>query len=339
MSDVLVAGGGPIGLATALHLHAAGLTVTVIEPRQGPIDKACGEGLMPGAVRSLAELGVSPIGQDVLGIRYCDGKRTAEALFRHGLGRGVRRTELQRALKAAVDERAIPVIRGAVSSITQSRHGILADDRSARYLVAADGLHSGVRRSMNLDAGTGPGTRRWGQRRHFEMAPWSDYIEVHWGVAAEAYVTPVGDGLVGVAILSSRRTPFDEQLREFPRLVERIGDARRSPVMGAGPLRQSASRRVAGRVLLVGDAAGYVDALTGEGIAVGLDSARRLARCLAADRPDLFESEWRRSSRRYRLITGSLLRVTAVPILRGALVPFARRAPALFAGVVRQLSR
>jgi flavin-dependent dehydrogenase len=251
----------------------------------------------------------------------------------------VRRTELQRALRAAADERAIPVIRGAVGSITQNRHGVLAGDRSVRYLVAADGLHSGVRKSMNLDAGTEPGIRRWGQRRHFELAPWSGYIEVHWGVDAEAYVTPVGDGLVGVAILSSSRTPFDEQLQEFPELIERMGDAPRSPVMGAGPLRQSASRRVAGRVLLVGDAAGYVDALTGEGIAVGLDSARRLACCLAADRPEKFESEWRRSSRRYRLITGSLLRVSAVPALRGALVPFAHRAPALFDGVVRQLSR
>lgn len=339
MSDVLVAGGGPIGLATALYLDAAGLTVMVIEPRQGPIDKACGEGLMPGAVRSLAQLGVNPIGKDVLGIRYCDGKRTAEATFRHGLGRGVRRTELQRALRAAVDQQGIPVIRGAVSSITQTRHGVLAGDRSARYLVAADGLHSSVRRSMNVETSTTPGARRWGQRRHFDVAPWSDYIEVHWGVAAEAYVTPVGDGLVGVAILSSMRKPFEEQLQEFPELLERTCDAPRSPAMGAGPLRQSASRRVAGRVLLVGDAAGYVDALTGEGIAVGLDSARRLARCLAADRPELFESEWRRSSRRYRMITGSLLRVSAIPCLRGALVPVAHRAPALFGGVVRQLSR
>lgn len=338
VSDVLVAGGGPIGLATALHVHAAGLTVTVVEPRQGPMDKACGEGLMPGAVRLLAELGVNPLGQDVHGIRYRDGHRTAEAPFRNGFGRGVRRTELQRALRATVDEHAIPVVCGAVTDIVQDRHGVRACGLSARYLVAADGLHSGVRRSMNLVRNTDPSARRWGQRRHFEMAPWTNYIEVHWGAASEAYVTPVGDGLVGVAILSSHRTPFDEQLRNFPDLIERISDSTGSRVMGAGPLRQTASRRVAGRVLLVGDAAGYVDALTGDGIAVGLDSGRRLAQCLAEDRPDRYESEWRRSSRRYRAITGSLLRATAIPRVRGAIVPLAERVPALFQGVVRQLS-
>ena len=73
MHDLVVAGGGPIGLAAALHAHRAGLSVVVREPRTGPIDKACGEGLMPGAVAELAALGVHPRGRELSGIRYLDG--------------------------------------------------------------------------------------------------------------------------------------------------------------------------------------------------------------------------------------------------------------------------
>ena len=60
MIDVLIVGGGPAGLATAISCAQAGLSVTVAEPRTGPVDKACGEGLMPAAVRRLAAIGVRP---------------------------------------------------------------------------------------------------------------------------------------------------------------------------------------------------------------------------------------------------------------------------------------
>ncbi|WP_323794413.1 FAD-dependent oxidoreductase, partial [Nocardioides sp.] len=67
MIDLLVIGGGPAGLATALHAQRAGLSVRVWESRPGTLDKACGEGLMPGAVAALADLGVHPSGHPLLG--------------------------------------------------------------------------------------------------------------------------------------------------------------------------------------------------------------------------------------------------------------------------------
>ncbi len=70
MHDLVVAGGGPVGIATALHAARAGLDVVVREPREGDIDKACGEGLMPGAVGDLRELGVALDGRPLAGIRY-----------------------------------------------------------------------------------------------------------------------------------------------------------------------------------------------------------------------------------------------------------------------------
>ena len=116
-------------------------------------------------------------------------------------------------------------------------------------------------------------------------------------------MTPVADDLVGVAVLSARRATFAEQLGEFPVLRERlVGASAATAVRGAGPLRQRAARRVAGRVLLVGDARG-VDALTGEGSRWAWPQARAAVAAVAADRPVGYEREWRRVSRRYAVLT------------------------------------
>ncbi len=339
MIDVLVAGAGPVGLAAALYLHDAGLQVGVTDPRPHPIDKACGEGLLPAAVRALAELGIEPAGHQLRGIRYLDGSRSAEASFRTGSGRGVRRTELQAVLHSAVLARGITVNERAVTDLGQDQHSVTAAGITARYLVAADGLHSGIRDGLRLtDPAPRRLPRRWGQRRHFLLPPWTDLVEVHWAADAEAYVTPIADDQVGVAILSSRQEPFDLQLQAFPALAERFAATIGGPVRGAGPLRQRVRRRVAGRVLLVGDAAGYVDALTGEGISVGLHCARRLARCLSEDRPQDYERAWRQASRRYRVLTESLLFAAHRPAVRRRIVPAASAAPWLFRTIVGQLS-
>ena len=94
MIDLIVAGGGPVGLATAITAALAGLEVVIVEPRAGVIDKACGEGLMPQALATLNTLGIDPDGVDLAGIRYLSGSRAAQAKFRAGPGRGVRRTVL-----------------------------------------------------------------------------------------------------------------------------------------------------------------------------------------------------------------------------------------------------
>ena len=340
MRDVVVAGGGPVGLAAALHAHRAGLSVVVREPRGGAIDKACGEGLMPGAVAELAALGVHPHGRPLTGIHYLDAGGTragATARFASGPGRGVRRTVLHDALATAVAEAGIPVERRAVEDVRDVGDHVLVDGEPARHLLAADGLHSPVRRLLGLDAPTG-GRRRFGQRCHVEQAPWSSFVEVHWSPRAEAYVTPVADDLVGVAVLGDAGARFDELLADFPLLAARLTGAR-TRVMGAGPLRQRVRSRASGRVLLVGDAAGYVDALTGEGIALGLAQARTAVACVASDRLDLYEARARRLSWRHELLTHALLRATARPVVRRALVPAASRLPRVFGAAVNQLAR
>lgn len=337
MIDLLVAGGGPAGLATALYAARAGLEVVVVERRRGPVDKACGEGMMPHTLAHLDALGVRPAGRPLHGITYLDGARRVDATFRAGPGRGVRRTALHGALLAAADAAGVRVVHADAGEITQDAASVRMGEWRARYLAAADGLHSPIRRSLGLSQPC-RGPRRWGIRRHFQIAPWTDSVEVHWAPGAEAYVTPVADDCVGVAILSSARCGFDGHVDEFPELRRRLDGHAHGPDRAAGPLRQKVRSRTAGRVLLVGDAAGYVDALTGEGMGLAFGAAELLVKCIVAERPGDYDRQWRRLNRRYRLLTEGLLAAGRYAPIRSRIVPAARTLPAVFGYAVNQLA-
>jgi flavin-dependent dehydrogenase len=122
-------------------------------------------------------------------------------------------------------------------------------------------------------------------------------------------------------------------------LKERLERRPLSRTRGAGPLRQRSTTRTLGRVLLVGDAAGYVDALTGEGIAIGLAQARSAVAAVVAGRPEQYEAAYKKLGRRHELLTQALLSSSRVPLVRRRIVPLAARLPWVFAGVVDQLAR
>jgi flavin-dependent dehydrogenase len=322
--DIAVVGGGPAGLAVAIEAVRRGLSATVIERHTGPVDKACGEGILPGGLARLAALGIDPAGMPFHGIRYVSGDVVAEADFVEGPGRGVRRTVLSAALQGRAD--ALGVDRWTTTEATgfvQDADGVTLATSSgplrARWLVAADGLHSRMRTAAGFAVALGA-RRRLGIRRHFHVTPWTRHVEVWWADGVEAYVTPVAEDQVGVAFLWSRgKGDHATFLTRFPALAARLGEPA-STVRGAGPFDVRVRGQVRGRVLLAGDAAGYSDAITGEGIALAMDGAERLVDAIVAGTPERWTHDFHALSARPARLTRMLLGLTARPWIRHRIV-------------------
>lgn len=350
-TDVAIVGGGPSGLAVAIGLRLRGLDVVVAERGHGPIDKACGEGVMPLGIERLAALGVlehldmtrtAPI----RGIRYVNENGVSvHATLPAGGGLGVRRIALSSALLARARSIGVDVREGCSArwlghDIAGGHRLVLGDaPLGAAFLVAADGLHSKLRAQAGLDAPQPSRSRRYGLRRHVRVAPWTDHVEVHFADDVEAYVTPVGREEVGIAFLwdaTTRRAAadFGDFLRLFPALDARVAGAdASSTTRGAGPLRQRVRRVVAQDLALVGDAAGFVDAITGEGVSLGLVTAAALVEDLANRRAGIlheYAAAHARAFRGYWILTNALLTLARRPVLRRATVDFLARRPRVF---------
>jgi len=334
-TDILVVGGGPAGLAVAIRARQRGLSVRVLDRGRPPIDKSCGEGLMPDGLARLEELEVAlPAGEGFpfQGIRYLDEHIIAEARFPSGHGLGLRRIALhaamvRRAEAAGADlwweTEAQGILPGAIASTA----GLVR----AQWIVAADGLRSTIRRVAGLKRRSA-GVPRFGLTRHFAIEPWSDCVEVRWADRREAYVTPLGRSLLGVTMLwSGRGASFDALLGSFPELAARLVGARAVPPdRGAGPLSQGTGAVVQGTLALVGDAAGYLDAIAGEGLSVAFHEAFALVDAIAAGDLALYERACSRILRVPRLATRALLLAEQWPALRRRLVMALSDDPVLF---------
>lgn len=311
--DVLVVGAGPAGSSTANHLARRGFSVVLADKKAFPRAKPCGEFLSPQCVPFLAELGVEATVRE-LGPRLVRGMQL-HGLGERALGRfrrlaghpewetagfGVRRDRFDEALRlgaVAAGAQWLPrhgfvhLLRDAGGRIAGARlrdAGGVPVDVYARQVVAADGVHSRIARELGVQRPV-PWLDQFALVAHYRGVPAAPCAEVHLIPGGFFAATTVDGDLFSLNLVVPRSTLRDRQgldhdgfvarhLAFAPALAERLrGAVREAPWRGVGPLAHTTSRQVFDGVALVGDAAGYVDPLTGEGIYFSLFGARSLA--------------------------------------------------------------
>jgi flavin-dependent dehydrogenase len=339
--DLFIAGAGPAGLACAIAAAQRGLTVQVADGMKPPIDKACGEGLMPDTLLALSELGVdvsSVESATLRGIRFIGPLNSSgiaastQAAFPTVTGRGVKRLLLHqllldRALELGVHFHWQTVVQGIEAHAIQTNCG----NFRARFIVGADGHQSRIRTWAGLNRSS-TSARRIGLRQHFACAPWTDNVEVHWSGSGQAYVTPISASEVCVAFVASHRfSSVSEALARFPQLQSRLtGAAPSDAPRGAITLSRKLHRVTRRNVALIGDASGSVDAVTGEGLALCFRQALALADAIHANDLARYQQAHTAMRRLPHLMARALLLLDSSPLLRTRTLAIFQRHPKLF---------
>lgn len=330
-ADVFVIGGGPAGLAAAIAARRKGLSVVVADGNRPPIDKACGEGMMPDCRAAAARIGIEipdSAGFPFRGVRFHGAGRTVEADFPEGHGLGVRRIVLHELLVKTAERAGVELRWGTpVAGLA---------DTEARWIIGADGSSSRVRRWVNLDRYV-RNTHRFAYRHHYALAPWTDLMEVHWGEDCQIYVTPTASNEVCIALISREQDlRIEKALERFPALDARL---RGVPITSRGRGAITAMMRLRsvtrGNVALVGDASGSVDAITGEGFCLAFKQAAVLAEAML--RGDLAEYArlHPRLALRATMMARGMMMLDIGPRVRGIGMGTLSRAPWIFGKLLR----
>src|ERR1700676_304550 len=338
-TDVFVIGGGPAGLAAAIAARRRGFHVVVADGNKPPIDKPCGEGLMPDSIAALQQLGVEIApgeGYSLQGIKFLEKEKSASARFPTGRGVGLRRPilhkkMLDRAVALGVQflwETPVTGIRG--DGVTLAGENFVP----TKWIIGADGGQSRVRRWAGLESSKRDSRLAW--RAHFLVAPWSEYVEIHWAENAQAYVTPVSANEVCVVMVSrNENRDIRVALNEFPELGSRLRSERLSrPARGTITTMHRLKRVCRGNVALIGDASGSVDAITGEGLSLSFHQAVALAEAMEKNCLELYQKAHRQFARRPTFMARLLLLLDGRAGLRRRTLAVFRNNPEVFARLV-----
>jgi flavin-dependent dehydrogenase len=331
--DAVVVGGSVAGATAARELARRGLSVALLEKARFPRPKACGEGLLPQGVARLQETGLDIPGVPVRGIRYVSPSGvTAEAEFPLGRGYVVRRERFDEFLfRAAAETPGVRAFEGTAYEPERWR---------ARWVVGADGLRSLFHRRPEFPTSP-PAVRRVGLSAHVRgLEVDRERVEVVVHEGGEVYLAPSeGDEALVACLYRQEQVPpgttagdrMMSTLLSLEVLRGRVrGLAFTTPCLAAAPLGLRAGAVAAGNVLLVGDAAGTPDPVTGEGMSLAVLSARAAAEAIAAGRPQDYERERRRLAAGADWLGRWMLRVTRYPAIADRVIGALVEAPDLF---------
>jgi menaquinone-9 beta-reductase len=334
--EVLIVGAGPAGIVAAIAARRQGLQATVVDARKPPIDKPCGEGILPQGVAALETLGISLPPEESFpfrGIQFVDAEHSARANFAGVTGRSMRRVKLHQLLVDHAVEAGVEFRWG--ERVMQIDEGVVAtakEQLSYRWLIGADGQNSAVRKWARLDS---PAARRkrFGFCSHIQMWPWSDAAEVHWGRDCQIFITPMKSQEVGVAVIS--RNPalrLAGALARFPALAKKFRGSRpttRESGDATSLLILPAVTR--GRVALVGDASGTVDAVTGHGLSLSFRQAIPLAEAMKRADLGYYQHAHQRIAAVPVMMSRLMLLMDANPWIRRRTIRLLEKTPGLFA--------
>lgn len=338
-TDVFVIGGGPAGLAAAIAARLKGFHVTLADAARPPIDKACGEGLMPDSLNVLRKLGVEiPGGRSFpfRGIRFLSGETSVAAKFPSGSGIGIGRVRLHEVLIERAAELGVRMHWGArVTGIAEDSVFISGEATRCRWIIGADGQNSHVRCWAALEEMHSE-LRRFGFRRHYRITPWTDSVEIYWANGCQIYVTPIAPEEVCVALLTrDSHQRLEDALTLFPKLAGHLCSAAAvSPERGAVTVSRRLRHVFRGSTVLIGDASGSVDAITGDGLCLSFQQSIALADALAAEDVRLYESAHQRLARRPAFMGRLMLTLDRSPWLRHRVMQAFMSRPEIFANLL-----
>jgi flavin-dependent dehydrogenase len=335
-TDVFVVGGGPAGLAAAIAARNRGFSVTVADIARPPIDKACGEGIMPDGLAALRKFGVNiplEVAAPFQGIRFLDDESTVQARFAQSPGLGLRRTKLHEILITRAAEAGIDMHWGArVTRLTPDGVTINETRVRCRWVVGADGQSSRVRCWSGLDSTRTPPSTRFGFRCHYRVAPWSEFVEVYWTRHGQLYVTPVGPEEICIAFISRNpKLRLEDAFAAFPQIYARLqGSDLVTREQGAVSPTRALRSVYRGSTVLVGEASGSVDAITGDGLSMAFQQAHALAEAIVNDDLAQYQRAHRRIERLPRMMANLMLLMDRNHWLRARTLCALEASPNLF---------